>query len=133
MQVGSPDAVGRAPELLRAPLRVPSGCLSICLPRQTLRPLLLLVLLGLPPPCCSTQLSPALLYCRPQQQQVPPAVHASTHACPADASSCSLRERRRCVVVLLCGTSGSGKSTLASILVGARGRSGSNGSMLAAS
>jgi adenylylsulfate kinase-like enzyme len=29
----------------------------------------------------------------------------------------SLRERRRCVVVLLCGTSGSGKSTLASILV----------------
>jgi pantothenate kinase-related protein Tda10 len=31
--------------------------------------------------------------------------------------ACSLRERRRCVVVLLCGTSGSGKSTLASILV----------------
>lgn len=31
----------------------------------------------------------------------------------------SLRERRRCVVVLLCGTSGSGKSTLASILVSA--------------
>lgn len=30
--------------------------------------------------------------------------------------ACSLRERRRCVVVLLCGTSGSGKSTLASIL-----------------
>lgn len=28
-----------------------------------------------------------------------------------------LRERRRCVIVLLCGTSGSGKSTLASILV----------------
>lgn len=31
--------------------------------------------------------------------------------------ACSLRERRRCVVVLLCGTSGSGKSTLASLLV----------------
>ena len=28
-----------------------------------------------------------------------------------------LRERRRCVIILLCGTSGSGKSTLASILV----------------
>ncbi len=27
-----------------------------------------------------------------------------------------LRERRRCVIVLLCGTSGSGKSTLAAIL-----------------
>eukprot|EP00775_Hariotina_reticulata_P003342 gene3342-3618_t len=27
-----------------------------------------------------------------------------------------LRERRRCIIVLLCGTSGSGKSTLASIL-----------------
>lgn len=35
-------------------------------------------------------------------------------------SMCSLRERRRCVVVLLCGTSGSGKSTLASILVRAQ-------------
>jgi hypothetical protein len=30
-----------------------------------------------------------------------------------------LKERRRCVIVLLCGTSGSGKSTLASVLVGA--------------
>ncbi|KAF8059755.1 LPA1 [Scenedesmus sp. PABB004] len=30
--------------------------------------------------------------------------------------ACSLCERRRCVIVLLCGTSGSGKSTLASIL-----------------
>ncbi len=30
----------------------------------------------------------------------------------------SLKERRRAVLVLLCGTSGSGKSTLASILVG---------------
>eukprot|EP00879_Flechtneria_rotunda_P028034 GHRR01030108.1.p1 GENE.GHRR01030108.1~~GHRR01030108.1.p1 ORF type:complete len:322 (+),score=79.89 GHRR01030108.1:125-1090(+) len=30
--------------------------------------------------------------------------------------ACSLHERRRCVVVMLCGTSGSGKSTLASIL-----------------
>lgn len=34
---------------------------------------------------------------------------------------CSLRERRRCVVVLLSGTSGSGKSTLASILAGRLG------------
>ncbi|GFH18738.1 uncharacterized protein HaLaN_15590, partial [Haematococcus lacustris] len=31
-------------------------------------------------------------------------------------AACSLVERRRCMVVLLCGTSGSGKSTLASIL-----------------
>ncbi|GFR45169.1 hypothetical protein Agub_g6554 [Astrephomene gubernaculifera] len=31
-------------------------------------------------------------------------------------AACSLRERRRHVIVLLCGTSGSGKSTLASIL-----------------
>jgi 2-phosphoglycerate kinase len=30
---------------------------------------------------------------------------------------CRLREWRRCIIVLLCGTSGSGKSTLASILV----------------
>jgi hypothetical protein len=41
---------------------------------------------------------------------------ASVHASGA-SHCCSLRERRRCVAVLLCGTSGSGKSTLASILV----------------
>jgi pantothenate kinase-related protein Tda10 len=39
------------------------------------------------------------------------------YVCVWPRTRCSLRERRRCVVVLLCGTSGSGKSTLASILV----------------
>ncbi len=32
-------------------------------------------------------------------------------------TTCRLKEKRRCVIVLLCGTSGSGKSTLASVLV----------------
>ncbi|KXZ50534.1 hypothetical protein GPECTOR_16g709 [Gonium pectorale] len=36
-------------------------------------------------------------------------------------AACSLKERRRHIVVLLCGTSGSGKSTLASILAGRLG------------
>jgi hypothetical protein len=48
----------------------------------------------------------------------PPPLAALLLSCMLGAPyCCSLRERRRCVVVLLCGTSGSGKSTLASILV----------------
>lgn len=53
--------------------------------------------------------------------------HATT-TCSQDSTfspimslSCRLKEGRRYVVVLLCGTSGSGKSTLASILVSKTG------------
>lgn len=71
--------------------------------------------LSAPPPPCS----PSAAHHAPLSRPGALLLYAPhRRRCHRELHCCSLKERRRHIVILLCGTSGSGKSTLASILVG---------------